>query len=134
MKAGLVFLLSAESTITSICSTRIYVGKAPEQATLPHVIITQLGSEENGSIDGLSGRTRFVTFDIDCKSKTSVQAEALANAVRVFLDDYTGTAGAFTIGAVLMNGESDDYEAPTDGSDIGVHVVTLDCEIQYLAA
>jgi hypothetical protein len=134
MKAGLVSLLSGESTITAICSTRIYVGKAPQKAALPHIVITQLGSEENTSLDGLSGRTRFLTFDIDCKSQTSVQAESLANAVRVFLDDYTGAAGSYTIGAVLMNDEADDYEAPTDGSDIGVHVVTLDCEIQYIAA
>ena len=131
MKAGLVSLLSAESTVTAIASTRIYVGKAPQKAALPHVIITQMGSEENVSLDGASGTLRFLTFDIDCKAKTSVQAESLANAVRVFLDDYTGIAGSYTIGAVIMNGESDDYEQPSDGSDVGVHVVTLDLEIQY---
>ena len=133
MKSGLVSLLSSESTITAICSTRIYVGKAPQKAALPHIIITQMGSEENTSIDGASGQLRFLTFDIDCKAKTSVQAESLSNAVRVFLDDYSGTAGSYTIGAVLMNGEADDYESPTDGSDVGVHVVTLDFEVQYIA-
>jgi len=131
MKSGLVSLLSGESTVTAICSTRIYVGKAPQKALLPHVIITQMGSEENGSIDGASGQLRFLTFDIDCKSKTSVQAEQLANAVRTFLDDYSGTAGDYTIGAVIMNDESDDYEPPTDGSDVGVHVVTLDLDVQF---
>ena len=90
-----------------------------------------MGSNENPSIDGASGQLRFLTFDIDCKAKTSVQAESLGNAVRTFLDDYSGTAGIYTIGAVLMNDESDGYEPPSDGSDIGVHVVTLDCEIQF---
>jgi hypothetical protein len=131
MKSGLVSLLSGESTVTAICSTRIYVGKAPQKALLPHVIITQMGSEENGSIDGASGQLRFLTFDVDCKSKTSVQAEQLANAVRAFLDDYSGTAGDYTIGAVIMNDESDDYEPPADGSDVGVHVVTLDLDVQF---
>ena len=131
MKAGLVALLSAEATITAIASTRIYVGKAPQKALFPHVIITQMGSEENGTVDGGSGATRFLTFDIDCKAKTSVQAESLGNAVRTYLDDYSGAAGSFTIGAVIMNDESDDYEPPQDGSDIGVHVVTLDVDIQY---
>jgi len=55
----------------------------------------------------------------------------LADAVRVFLDDYSGTAGSETIGAVLLNDESDDYEPPADGSDVGIHVVTLDVTIQY---
>jgi len=131
MKSGLVALLSGEATITAICSTRVYVQKAPQNAAFPHVIITQMGSEENGSLDGASGQLRFLTFDVDCKAKTSVQAEALGNAVRVFLDDFSGTAGTYTIGAVIMNDESDGYEAPTDGSDIGVHVVTLDLDIQY---
>lgn len=131
MKSGLVSLLSGEATINTICSSRVYVGKAPQKAALPHVIITQMSSEENGSIDGGSGQLRFLNFDIDCKSKTSVQAEQLSKAVREFLDDYSGAAGDFTIGAVIMNDESDDYEPPTDGSDIGVHVVTLDVDIQF---
>ena len=133
MKSGLVALLAAEATVTAICSTRIYIGKAPQTAAFPHVIITQMGSEENVSLDGASGQLRFLTFDIDCKAKTSVQAESLGNAVRAYLDDYSGTAGSYTIGAVIMNDESDDYEPPQDGSDVGVHVVTLDCDIQFNA-
>jgi len=131
MKSGLVALLSAEATITAICSTRVYVQKAPQTAAFPHIIITQMGSDENKSIDGASGQLRFLTFDIDCKAKTSVQSESLANAVRVYLDDFTGTAGTYTIGGVILNDESDDYEPPQDGSDVGVFVVTLDVDIHY---
>lgn len=131
MKSGLVALLSTEATITAICSTRVYIQKAPQNAVFPHVIITQMSSNENMSLDGGSGVLRFINFDIDCKARTSVQAESLGNAVRVFLNDYSGTAGNFTIGAVLMNDESDDYEPPQDGSDIGVFIVTLDLEIQF---
>ena len=131
MKSGLVSLLSAESTITAICSTRIYVKRAPQKAAFPHVIITQMGSEENGTLDGGSGQLRFLDFDIDCKAKSSVAAESLGNAVRTYIDDYSGTAGSFTIGAVFINDESDDYEEPEDGSDVGVFVVTLDLTIQF---
>lgn len=131
MKSGLVALLAAEATVTAICSTRIYVNRAPQNAIFPHVIITQMSSNENPTIDGASGQLRFLDFDIDCKAKSSVAAESLANAVRVYLDDYSGTAGSFTIGAVLMNDESDDYEQPEDGSDVGVFVVTLDLTVQF---
>lgn len=131
MKSGLVALLRAESTVTAICGTRIYANRAPQNAAFPHVIITQMGSEENTSIDGASGQLRFLEFDIDCKAKSSVSAEALGNAVRVYLDDYSGTAGGYTVGAVLLNDESDDYEPPSDGSDVGVFVVTLDLTVQF---
>jgi hypothetical protein len=131
MKSGLVSLLTGEATVSAICSSRVYVNRAPQNAIFPHVIITQMGSEENATLDGASGQLRFIDFDIDCKAKSSVQAESLANAVRVFIDDYSGTAGSFTIGAVLMNDESDDYEPPQDGSDVGVFVVTLDLTVHY---
>ena len=131
MKSGLVSLLSSEATITAICGTRVYVQRAPQNAAFPHLIITQMGSEENATLDGGSGQLRFLDFDIDCKAKSSVTAESLATAVRTYIDDYSGTAGNFTIGAVLMNDESDDYEPPQDGSDVGVFVVTLDVTIHY---
>lgn len=131
MKSGLVSLLTGEATVSAICGSRVYVNRAPQNATFPHVIITQMSSEENGTLDGGSGQLRFLDFDIDCKAKSSVQAESLCNAVRTFIDDYSGTAGSYTIGAVLINDESDDYEPPQDGSDVGVFVVTLDVTIQF---
>ena len=133
MKSGLVSLLANESTISDIVSTRIYISKAPQTADLPHIVITQIGSNENQTLDGTTG-LRFVDFDIDCKAERSVGAETLGNAVRVFMDDASGTAGSQTIDAVLMNDESTDYEPPVDGSDKGVHVVLLDVTIQYVPA
>lgn len=131
MKSGLVSLLTGESTIAALCGSRIYINKAPQKATFPQLIITQMSSEENATMDGGSGQLRFLNFDIDCRALTSMQSEALGNAVRTFLDDYSGAAGSSTIGAVIMNDESDDYEPPQDGSDVGVHVVTLDVDIQF---
>jgi hypothetical protein len=131
MKSGLVSLLSSETTITAISGTRVYVQRAPQNAAFPHIIITQMSSEENTTLDGGSGQLRFLDFDIDCKAKSSVTAESLGNAVRIYIDDYSGTAGSYTIGAVLINDESDDYEPPQDGSDVGVFVVTLDLTIHY---
>ena len=131
MKSGLVSLLTGEATVSAICGSRVYVNRAPQNAIFPHVIITQMSSEENGTLDGGSGQLRFLDFDIDCKAKSSVQAESLCNAVRVFIDDYSGTAGSSTIKAVSLNDESDDYEPPQDGSDVGVFVVTLDVTIQF---
>jgi hypothetical protein len=129
MKSGLVSLLSSEATITAISGTLVYVQRAPQNAAFPHIIITQMSSDENGTLDGGSGQLRFLDFDIDCKAKSSVTAESLGNAVRTYIDDYSGTAGTFTIGAVIVNDESDDYEPPQDGSDVGVFVVTLDLKI-----
>ncbi len=131
MKSALVDLLKNESTINSLVGSRIYVVNAPQKATFPHVILTQMSSDENPSLDGASGQLRFLNFDIDCRAKTSLEASNLGTAVRTFIDDYFGAAGTQTIGAVIVNDESDSYEPPQDGSDVGVYVVTLDVDIHY---
>lgn len=131
MKSALVDLLKNQSTINSLVGSRIYVVNAPQKATFPHVILTQMSSDENPSLDGASGQLRFLNFDIDCRAKTSLEASNLGTAVRTFIDDYSGAAGTQTIGAVIVNDESDSYEPPQDGSDVGVYVVTLDVDIHY---
>lgn len=126
-------LLTGESTISAIVGSRVYVSKAPQSAVLPYIIITQMSSNENQTIDGSTG-LRFVDFDIDCKADRSVESETLGNAVRTFIDDYTGTAGSETVKAVLLNDESTQYEPPTDGSDTGIYTTLLDVTIQYTPA
>lgn len=131
MKSGLVALLTANASISAIVGSRVYVNHAPQKAVFPYIVLTQMSSEENPCIDGGSSDFRFLTFDIDCKAKTSVQVATLAKTVRRYLDDYTGSAGADTIDAVIMNGESDDLEPPSDGSDTPTYVITLDCDIHF---
>jgi len=133
MRSGLVALLAGESTISNVVGSRIYISKAPQTAAFPHIVITQMGSDELPALDGTPG-LRFLDFDIDCRAERSVEAYTLGNAVRVFLDDYTGTAGTQTVGAIIMNDESTDYEPPTDASDKGVHITLLDITVQYSPA
>lgn len=133
MKSGLVSLLANESTISALVGSRIYVDNAPQKAALPHIVITQMNTDELKSLDG-SSETRRITFDIDCKADRSLDAYTLGNTVRTFIDDYTGTAGSQTIDGVLMNDESGSIEPPHDNSDKPRYVVTLDVDIFYKPA
>jgi len=131
MRAGLRALLTGEATISTIVGSRVYITRAPQGAVYPHVLITQMGSEENLALDG-TGPLRFLDIDIDCKATTGKGAADLAKAVRDFIKDYSGAAGGETIEAVILNGEVDGYEDPRDGSDVGTVMVTLDVTIQYV--
>lgn len=131
MKSGLVSLLANEASINSIVASRVYVGNAPQNATFPYVLLTQMDSNEMNSLDATTSTLRAVTFDIDCKAHTSIAAANLGDTIRAFLDDYTGTAGSETIRAVVLNSENDSYEPPADGSAVGVYVVTLDVDVFY---
>lgn len=130
MKGDMVSLLTGEATISSLVSSRVYVGSVPQDATYPLILLTQMDTNEMNSFD-VTSDLRAVTFDIDCKADRSVEADTLAAAVRAFIADYTGTAGSETIRAVLLNSESDGFEPPTDNSGVGTYVVTLDVDVMY---
>ncbi len=136
MRAGLRTLLLNENTVKTLVGDRIFVNRIPQRRVKDvrnqeHIVITQISSDENNSLDGTS-ELRFLDFDIDCKGPTSAKAEAVSAAVRAKIKDYTGTAGSQTIAAVLFSGEADDFEPPTDDSDKGRYVETLDVQIQYV--
>ena len=131
MRSGLVSLLRGEATVTAIVgSTGVYVTKAPQTAKLPFVVIDQNDTDEFNSMDG-TGALRRMGFSIDCIASTSLGSETLCNAVREYIDDYTGAAGSFTIDAVILNGEHGGYDPPNDGSDAGFHITTLDIDVFY---
>ncbi len=133
MIEGLPALLRGESTISALVGTRVYPYHAPQTATLPYIVVTQLNSEEFKDMTS-TGSLRAVDFDVDCKADRATESRTLGKIVREFLDDYSGAAGSETISAVLMNNESTEYEPPTDGSDRGIYTTLLDLTIQYTPA
>lgn len=133
MRGGLVALLGGEATITDIvAASKIFVSKARQSASLPYIVISQIDTDEFPTLDG-TGALRRMGFVIDCMSASSVEAESLANAVRTFIADYSGPAGTYTIDSVLLNSEESEYVAPVDGSDVGIHIVTLNIDVFYQA-
>ncbi len=130
-KALRKYLLQQTAITDRVGSGGVYSGSAPQNARRPYIVIHKLGSNENETLATDSGSLRFMDFDIDCKAARYGQAQDLLNEVRTLLKDYSGAAGDETIGAVLINGETDDIEPPTDGSDIDTAVCTLDVQIHW---
>ena len=132
MKAGLRKLFLATNGITSLVGDRTFVTRLPPRVKkdADHILITQISSDENNSLDGTS-ELRFLDIDVDCKATSLARTDAMSLAVRTFLKDYTGPAGDQEIKAVLFSDESDSFEPFIDGSDEGFYVTTLDFNIQY---
>ena len=130
--ALLVALLRGESTISALVDARVRMTKAMQEDTFPQVVIEKVGSDFHNSLDE-TGDLQTDSFDLLCRGTTQKSAVDVADAVRDFIKDYTGATGVTgqTIGAVLLLGESDDYEEPYDDSDVGVYVVTLNIDVQW---
>lgn len=140
IKTGLRTLLLAESTVTALCPSQtikgasrgsIFVRKAEQGAKPPFIIITRIDNDPLLALDGTYGMESS-EVDIDCYEYTDVKAEALADAVSDYLDDFSGAAGGSdTIDAVLLESRND-FEVPEDdGSDRVRYVVTLSFTIQH---
>lgn len=123
-------LLLSQVAITNRTGTRIFVTKADQNTASPYIVITRISHDPLKALDGTTG-LRFTDVDIDCCATDYPTAVAVADAVREFLKDYSGSAGNETINAVLLNDEDDDFIIAGDGRDAGYHMVTLDFQIQH---
>lgn len=140
IKDGLRTLLLTQSSITTLCPAQtiqgisysgIFVDKVKQGFKPPYVLISRIGHDPFKSLDGTSGLAA-TEIDIDCVEYTEPEAEALADAVKAYLKDYTGAAGASdTIDAVLLDDINDFQACETDGKDLWRFAVTLSFTIQH---
>lgn len=133
IESDLRTLLLAQSSITAVVGAgNVHCGWEPQEKNLPYIVLTVMGKEGNTTLDGGTDLLQFVDFEIDCYGKTYGQAKDLCGIVRAFIKDFSGaTGGTQTIGAVLIDDESDDVIAPTDGSDAKRFLTTLELTIHY---
>ena len=106
MEGAIVKLLLAESTITDICSTRIYPMKAPQSAALPHMTMQQISANRDHVMDGPSGLA-MNRFQFNCWATTYGGAKRLFEALRIYFDGYTGTVNSRQIQCVQSDNEGD---------------------------
>lgn len=127
MISDLITLLEAQ---LFTCGNRIYSEEAPPTAVMPYVVIELTNTEYNKTLDSTGG-LEFADLLFVCVSNTLSAAETLADAIRTFIDDYTGSMGAKTCEAVLLNDREINYEPSTSGTAGGRYSVILDLQLQY---
>ena len=125
--------LTAQAAVTAIIGTRAYPAQAPQRAALPMIVFTRESEDKYPALDGTGGGTQLAAaeFDLECIAKTPAEASALAAAVVAAIKDYQGAMGDDTCEAVMITDEYDGYQKPTEGSDNGRHVTTIEFQLQY---
>lgn len=92
--SGILYtILSADATVTAICSTRIYpltIPQKPDGSGYPGVTITIISDEPSDT------KTEASTLDawrvqIDSYARTALQAQQLDSAIRAAIDRYRGS-------------------------------------------
>ena len=109
--------LRDSSAVGALCGDRIYPGRAPQNATRPHVIYQRIGSN-NDPAHGMQDGLRTDLWQVTCTSVVSMLlAQSLADAVRTALH---ARAASTSLGAspFILEDEIEDVEEPTTGSEV----------------
>lgn len=137
---GLRTLLLAQSSITTLCPAQtirgasrdcIFVSKVLQGIKPPYIVISRISHDPMKCLDGTSGMASS-EIDIDCFEYTEQEAQALAEAVKAYLMDYSGAAGGSdTIDAMLLDDMNDFQNVEDDGDDTWRFAVTLSFTVQH---
>lgn len=133
IKKSLIALLEAESDVTDIVGSRIYVNRIPQGFSLignPTLLLSTTAVTRIYSNDGNVG-IPTATVSVDCFADTYLEAITLADYVRLCLESYAGTVGGMVIQAIFLNGQQDLSGNVEPGSDICIHRIGLDFEVHY---
>ena len=108
--------LIANATVTGLVGSRIYPVLAPASASLPFVTWLRSGIEREQTLGNPMGVPR-VTVEFSIFGTTYNQARELADAMRLVLDGYGGTADNTQVRQTALENEVDDF-VNLQGSDL----------------
>ncbi len=116
----------ADSTITTLISTRLYSVKMPQSPTFPLIVYTKISGFREHDMDGSTIAAPRIQYD--SWAQTYAGAKALADALRERLDSYAGPVGspAETVHFAYLLNERDFYD-----DDLQVFRVSMDFEIWH---
>lgn len=129
--------LTADADVLALTSTRVYPLLAPQKTTRPYVVYRRIDTEHaNSKSRGRTTDTARALIEIQIVASTYSGARTLADKVRLSLQNFTGNVtvtggGTVTVGGVIIEGESDEPEMPSDLTDEVRHKISQDYAIWF---
>jgi hypothetical protein len=99
-------ILSGDSTVTGLVADRIDPNFVPQGKSMPAITYTQITGQRDTTMDGVSGLVDS-RYQINAWGSTYASVEAVAEAIRGAMVDYSGTAGGKTISWIKLDNEGD---------------------------
>lgn len=131
LESALYGYLSGVSAVTDLVGTRIYPAQAPQGAELPYVVHHRISTRRFPHQLGPSGMVR-ARIQIDSFGITLDSAQAVFDVLRDNLDGWRAAVmDDVYVQSVNLEDEANDFTAPQDGGDIGVHRVRADFIFVY---
>ena len=133
-REALVLAMKGSNGIQSLASSRVFPLAVPETSTLPALIYEVETLPRQHSLDGPTGLAE-ARVKIGAGSRRFSDSVALVEAIRLLFDGFTGSLpGAVTVKETLLDGETDHYDWPDDGSAQGTFWTVQHYTFRYLEA
>jgi len=113
IETALYSILSSDSGVSAIISTRIYPRIVPQLASLPALSYQQISGPREHTMSGPAGMVKS-RWQINCVVESYSALRALADAVRKALDCYSGTASSTKIDVGFLDNENDGFDSIHD--------------------
>jgi len=110
-------LLTANSAITAVTSTRIYNMRAPDNPTFPLITFQRISNIREHTMSGEQAKLTDTLVQVDCWARESsglAVVRQLAINVRLTLDNYRGTASGVDVQGIMSQNESDSWDETTE--------------------
>lgn len=139
IEAELMTYLLSKASVTALVGTRVFRVFVPQSNSgnaqsdvgkLPRIVLQRVTGGRSYFIGGGDGLP-MPTIQLSCQALTYGAAKAIADALRMVLDGFSGTMGSTYVGVCVQDNETDIYEPPDDARDQGVHQCVLDYRIAY---
>lgn len=106
-------VLSGESTITDLVSTRIFPVVAPASANFPLIVYEKLSHDVGYSHDSGDDGIYSAVYRFNVIAETYADAVEIQDTLRTFLSGKEGTFGTNDVSLIRLIGESDGYDHTT---------------------
>ena len=105
--------LTSQTAVSSLVGQRVFPLIAPTGTPLPLVVFQRTNVDRPRSLTGNVGNP-VVTLQLTTYGTSYTSVKQIARAVRLAVDNWTGTTANVTIQRTTITGESDGVEMPQD--------------------
>lgn len=126
---ALVSILEDSATVGALAADRIYPLVIPQGGTLPAISYQEVSGERLHTLDGAD--MAHPVFQLTCWAETYGEAKAMADAIRLLLNGYSGTVDTIVIQYVRMVGENDLGWVSPENDELRRYGVAQDFQVHH---
>jgi len=130
IEASIRSILTAESDVTDLVSTRVYPYMRQQGSVFPAIVYELEDTEPQQGLGGFQSLTRC-ELSISQIAETYAGAKTLAEKVRTALNGYTGTSEGVAIKSLVHDNDIGIVEDSPIGNSRGVSIIDSSYIIWY---